>query len=71
MYTAYVTGGSVFAICKRIQSNTGDFTPADLVKFNNMTEGRYGATAILGHRASYGQVYRIEYIRGADAMSCH
>ena len=67
--TAYITGGRVFAICKGIQTNSGLFSPTELIQFNTVTEGRYGAIEILSHRACFGHVYRIEYNRDAP-MPC-
>ena len=70
MYTAYVTSGTIYAICERIQKTHGMFGPANLLRFNTMTEGKFEAVEILSHHAaSFGHVYRIEYCRDGP-MRC-
>ena len=67
--TAYITGGSVFSVCASIQTRLGTFNQDALRQFNEKTEGRYEAVEILSNRASFGQLYRIEYNQMVD-MPC-
>ena len=70
-FSAYVTGGPVFATCESIvYARQGLFSKEELEEFNEKTAYDFQATEILCHNASFGKVYRIEYNKKSSNMRC-
>ena len=70
-FTAYVTGGPVFATCESVvRTRQGLFSKEELDEFNEKTAYDFQATEILCHNASFGKVYRIHYKNRSSNMRC-